>query len=131
MTELDYAFIAEYAKVEGGKLTVLGASYTEVRVPSLPYPHVIAVAGRIRTQRDAKPFPLKVTFNPPGAGAELVIEGMIHPETASQVYADKAAVLFTVTNTVVMTEPGLCEVLIELEGDLARRLAFDVVANDV
>jgi hypothetical protein len=27
MAELDYAFIAEYAKVELGKLTAVGASY--------------------------------------------------------------------------------------------------------
>jgi len=31
MAELDYAFIAEFAKVENGKLTAVGASYLDVR----------------------------------------------------------------------------------------------------
>ena len=32
MAELDYAFLAEYAKVEAGKLTVVGASTTQAAI---------------------------------------------------------------------------------------------------
>lgn len=131
MTELDYAFVAEFAKVDGGKLTAIGASYMEVRVPSFPYHHVVAVAGRIRAEREADPFPFKVSFNAPGGNAELVLEGTIDPQSSPHVYGETAAVLFSVTNTVLMTEPGLCEIFIYINGEEVRRLAFDVLSETV
>ncbi|MBT9293648.1 hypothetical protein KKP62_01540 [Rhodococcus sp. GOMB7] len=131
MTELDYAFVAEFAKVDEGKLTVVGASYLEVRVPHFPYHHVVAVAGRIRSNRDAEPFPFKVSFNAPGTEAELVIEGTIDPAGSPQLYGDKAGILFSVTNTVLLTGPGLCEIFIYIDGEQVRRLAFDVLPEAV
>jgi hypothetical protein len=44
MAELDYAFIAEFAKVENEKLTAVGASYLEVRTPAFPVQHSFSVA---------------------------------------------------------------------------------------
>lgn len=48
VAELDYAFIAEFAKVESGKLTVVGASYTEISARSFPTQHFFSCAGRVR-----------------------------------------------------------------------------------
>jgi hypothetical protein len=54
MAELDYAFIAEFAKVEGGKLTAIGASYMQITPPAFPVAHYLSVAGRIRAPEDTE-----------------------------------------------------------------------------
>ncbi len=48
MLELDYAFLAEYASIQDGKLTTVGASFTKLRTPEMPTQDFLAVAGRIR-----------------------------------------------------------------------------------
>jgi len=55
MAELDYAFIAEFAKFENGKLTAVGASYIDVRPPVLPAPHTLSVAGELGRRKIPKP----------------------------------------------------------------------------
>jgi len=46
--ELDYAYLAEFAKVENNSLTAVGASYTHVEADRLPVIHTVYVAGRVR-----------------------------------------------------------------------------------
>lgn len=55
MADLDYAFLADYAKVERGLLTCVGGSYTHLFVQKLPATHMLYVAGRIRADLDEHP----------------------------------------------------------------------------
>jgi hypothetical protein len=67
MAELDYAFIAEFAKVElSGTLTAIGASYLEVRPLVFPAQHPFSIAGRIRAPEDTAAINLVIRINPPG-----------------------------------------------------------------
>lgn len=127
MAELDYAFIADFASVESGKLTAVGASYTVVRVPSFPAMHPFAVAGRVRAEAGANNIDIKVTIQPPLASPAITIQGKLTPDDANpMIYDGKIGILFALMNVVMLVGPGLAEVLVEIDGQQLRRLAFDV-----
>ncbi len=127
MADLDYAFIAEFAKVEAGKLTAVGASYIEVRPPSFPAQHSLAVAGRLRAPEDTEAIDLVIRIDPPG-NMNIVINGTLTPGTETAKYDGKLAVLFAATALIPLTAPGLCEIFIDVDGQQQRRLAFNIVA---
>ena len=70
LPDLDYAFLAEYARLEqGGTLTALGASFTQIAVPRLPSAIQLGVAGRVRVLEGVAAVPLTVRMLPAGEGA--------------------------------------------------------------
>ncbi|MDD1477212.1 DUF6941 family protein [Arthrobacter sp. H16F315] len=71
---MDYAFLAEYAKVESNKLTVVGASYTYLFTDELPAVHLLTVAGRIRVPQDYGPVPVSVQLTPPNAEYSITVD---------------------------------------------------------
>ncbi|WP_131810493.1 DUF6941 family protein [Mycolicibacter sinensis] len=127
MAELDYAFIAEYAKVEAGKLTAVGASYLSIRPPTLPASHFLSVAGRIRAPEGTESVGLTIRINPP-SNLNIVIDGTVNVDADVPRYDGKIAVLFAAATSIPLTAGGLCEVFIDIDGVQERRLAFDVVA---
>jgi hypothetical protein len=128
MAELDYAFIAEFAKVEvSGTLTAIGASYLEVRPLGFPAQHPFSVAGRIRAPEDAETINLTIRINPPG-NMNVVINGSLVPGPESVKYDGKVALLFAASASIMLTTPGLCEIFIDVDGQEQRRLAFNIVA---
>ncbi|ORV89417.1 hypothetical protein AWC08_21895 [Mycobacterium gordonae] len=126
--ELDYAFVAEYAKVEAsGTLTAIGASYLEVRPPGLPAQHSLAIAGRVRAPEDTQSIELLIRINPPGP-MNIEINGTLTPGPEPVRYDGKVAVLFTAMSVIPLVAPGLCEIFIDIDGREQRRLAFNIVA---
>jgi hypothetical protein len=128
MPDLDYAFIAEYARVDpGGKLTAIGASYTEVPVPQLPVSHLLSVAGRIRSTLESEPARLRVVLKPPGGNVSLSLESELRPGADLRPYdGDKVGIVFALTTVVPLTTPGLCEVRLFLDDQEVRLLMFEV-----
>jgi hypothetical protein len=68
MAELDYAFVADFAQVEAGKLTVVGASYTYFSPPAFPVQHSFAIAGRVRAPEETTSIDMAARIVTPGAG---------------------------------------------------------------
>lgn len=128
VAELDYAFVAEYAKAELGKLTVVGASYTKVRVASFPAGHLLAVAGRLRAPEDVDTIAALVRIKTPSVNSPLLEFRLeLHPGPESDRYDGKVAILFALNTSLILTEPGLCEITFDVDGVRQRRLAFEVV----
>jgi hypothetical protein len=128
MAELDYAFIAEFAKVESGKLTAVGASYTDVRPPVFPATHYLSVAGRVRAPEDTKAIGLTIRINPPG-GLNIVLDGIVDTTGPENIrYDGKVAVLFAASASIALVAEGLCEIFIDIDKVQQRRLAFLVIA---
>jgi hypothetical protein len=129
MAELDYAFLAEYAKVEAGKLTVVGASFHDIRPPSLPVHHLLFVAGRVRAPEDTETIGIRIRINPPGSDVNVVVDGTVtvgdDPATR---YDGKVGVLFTAGVPVPLAAEGLCEIFVDIDEVEQRRLAFEVIA---
>lgn len=129
VAELDYAFVAEYAKVESGKLTAVGASFTDLHVPAVPTARYIAIAGRIRAPEETQEIDLKITIVPPGDAPRISASGTLGRDDDFAVYDGKVAVVFAVANTIPFKNAGLYEVLITVDGTHERRLAFEVVVD--
>jgi hypothetical protein len=128
MAELDYAFVAEYAKVELGKLTAVGASYTDVRALTFPIHHLLAIAGRIRAPEDAGEIIMIVRVNVPGENSpSMEFRYTFTPGPESARYDGKVGILFALNTSLILTEPGLCEITFDVDGSRQRRLAFDVL----
>lgn len=127
MAEFDYAFLADYAKFEAtGTLTAVGISFTQLRVPSIPAIHILSVAGRIRCRIDEKPL-LKISINSQNKSTEIT--GEMHAENIGKLIPydkDKVGLLFAANIPTPITESGVYEVHIQVDGIEVRCLKFEV-----
>lgn len=129
MAELDYAFLADFAQVSEGKITAVGASYTHVGVESFPTMFSTTVAGRVRTTKGADPFELKIKVIPPNEEYDIEVAGLLAPPDDARPYGeDKLGVLFAFDAHFPLPAKGLYQVVVLLDGLVARRLAFDAEA---
>jgi hypothetical protein len=126
MAELDYAYLADYAQIENGKISALGASYTHAHVQSLPVTWMTTVVGRIRATEGEGPVPISIKITPPNDAFEINVAGALQPGPGVRPYAGKVGLLFTFTAQMPLTVEGLYEVLIFINEEQVRRLAFSV-----
>lgn len=127
MAELDYAFLADYAQIEAGKLSALGASYTHARVAALGGQWITSIAGRVRTSVDADPIELTIRIVAPEDAFELNFQTVLQVGEESRPYdGGKVGLLFASTVALPIIATGLYEVFLILDGVEARRLAFDM-----
>lgn len=138
MAEIDYAFLADYAKVEpNGVLTAVGASWTFAESSQFPTAWRLAVACRVRATLAEGAIPFQVVFRGPVGAANtvtLTAGGELVPGEVVRPYGPEGRVghLFAIDMQVPLPAPGLYEVEIELpqHGD-RRRLAFDAVRPEI
>ncbi|WP_435744859.1 DUF6941 family protein [Nocardioides sp. SYSU DS0663] len=128
MPEIDYAFLADFAKVEPtGTLTVVGASYMFVNAPQLPTAHRLAIAGRIRARADDGTVPIRITIAGPEGTFEIATEGELDSSTAEPYGDGYVGLLFALDLQVPLPAAGTYWVEVMLTGsDDRRRLAFEV-----
>ncbi|TIC84112.1 hypothetical protein [Nocardioides sp. GY 10127] len=129
MARIDYAFVADFAKVEpSGTLTVVGASWTFVTATEFPSAHRMAVAGRVRAALSEGAVELLIAVQ--GPNDSFRIEGgatLVSTDAAAPYGPDNAVgYLFALELTVPLLEEGLYEIFVDLpEHDEHRRLAFE------
>lgn len=126
MAELDYAFLAEFAKVEEGKLTAIGASFTELRTLRLPAHHNLFVAGRLRSTPNADASPMEVQVAAPNGEYSITATAEFDPTRPTAVYADKVAFLFAFSLMIPLPSFGLYSVNLKV-GESVRHLKFEVL----
>ncbi|HZK04555.1 MAG TPA: hypothetical protein VFC82_01755 [Actinomycetaceae bacterium] len=126
MAELDYAFLCDFASIENGKLTAVGASFTHVRAPELPSMHVFSVAGRIRSLQGAPPIEVRLELTSPDSAYQLDVSSTLRPGAEIRPYDGKIGLLFAASLNLPLVSAGLYEVRVYLDDELARRLAFEV-----
>lgn len=126
MAELDYAYLADYAQIEGGKISALGASYTHAIVPELPVGWMTSVVGRVRVSEDEEPVSVRIEIVPPGDAVKLNAESLIERSPSERPYRGKVGLLFAATLQLPIAEAGLCTFDVYINGEHARHLAFEV-----
>lgn len=126
MAELDYAYLADYAQIDAGKISALGASYTHASVPELPVAWMTSVVGRIRVAADEEPVSVRIEITPPGDAIKLNAESVVERTPHVRPYRGKVGLLFAATFHIPLTAEGLCTFDIVVNGEHARRLAFEV-----
>lgn len=126
--ELDYAYLAEFAKVDHDHLTAIGASYTHVTAQGLPANHQLFVAGRIRAPENGEPFELEIAFRGHHEGSPVItLNAEMNPQqVTSKPYDGKVGMLFAIGFGVPLLHEGLYEILLSIDGEQVRRLAFSV-----
>ena len=129
--ELDYAFLAEFAKTEKGTLSVIGGSFTQVVSHSYPGMMELSVAGRIR-RLEEDPAPLvSIRFYADGDDADLVsTERFLEDEDDAVHYAGKVASIFVLRGPLFLEKPGLYWCEISINGEVVRKLAFEALPAD-
>lgn len=125
MATLDYAYLADYAAVESGKLTAVGASFTHLRVPALPQARLVSIAGRARLPEAEDGFELSATISAPEGQWSIRLEGYVDAPDAEP-YDGKKGILFAAQAMVTLTGEGLYVVEVFLDGESVRTLKFDV-----
>lgn len=127
LPDLDYAFLAEYARLEqGGTLTALGASFTQIAVPRLPSALQFAVAGRVRMRADSPGSRLTARMLPAGEDAPQLQLDIDLSTTGATPYAGRVGVLFAVNTTLPALAEGECRVELDLDGTRVRTLLFTI-----
>lgn len=128
--ELDYAFLADYAQVQNDKLTVVGASFTQMFTPSFPADLNFFIAGRIRVPEQEHFFELDLRVQMPNVAGEdpftITMNGHNMADPNAHRYDGKYGMLFTAGISAPAFTEGLVEVLVDINGEQVRRLAFDI-----
>jgi len=130
MAELDYAYLADYAQIENGKISALGASYTHAVIETLPATWMTSIVGRVRSSEDEGPVVLRIEVNPPSDGYKMRFEGEVPKTSDMRPYRGKVGLLFTVTAQIPMAETGLYTFDVFVNDEHARRLAFEVEVDE-
>lgn len=126
--ELDYAFLAEFAKIDNGTLNVVGASFTQVDATSFPGMLELSVAGRVRRLENDEPPLLSIRFFADQEAGELVsMERVLEDEENAVRYAGKIASVFVLRGPLYLAEAGLYKCEISLNGEVVRTLAFEAL----
>ena len=126
LPELDYAFLAEFARVEGDSLTAVGASFTRVALPSVPAQMTLHVAGRIRALEGGDPFPVQIRIGTDDGSNGIALETAMDPKQAINPYQGKVGIVFTAEVPLQIDAEGRYRAEIILNGAKVRELYFSV-----
>ncbi len=128
MAELDYAFVADFARVEpNGTLTSIGASWTFLEAKELPAVHRMAVAGRIRARVEEGEIGVRIDVRGPNDLFNIAATGMVGGRTGARPYGDGlVGHLFALDLQIPLPTEGTYIINVELDGEQVRRLAFEV-----
>ncbi|TLP72945.1 DUF6941 family protein [Nesterenkonia sphaerica] len=124
--ELDYAYLAEYARTERGAITAVGASYTRVLTDLLPMSFTVYVAGRFRAPAKGQPFEVDITFGRADDDETIRLGNTFNPATAPDSYRDRVGLTFAVGIPAEVENEGLHKVEIFANNRSVRKLFFDV-----
>lgn len=132
MAALDYAVLAEYARIDSaGLVTIVGGSFDRVEVSAGGAVQQVFVALRILSERDEERVPFEVRVRAPEQQYEIVFSGA----TARAQDATPVGGRFSFTTAVGLVVPlpvaGEYVVDVALAGDIVRQLPFVVTVAAV
>ena len=127
VAELDYAFVADFARVEpNGTLTAISASWTNLVVRSFPAGRRLAIAGRVRGHIDEPSIPVRVTMSGPDAKVIFTFDFTVSPGESAQPYGEGLiGHLFAIDTMMPLTSPGVHSIEVFIDNVLARTLKFE------
>jgi hypothetical protein len=124
---LDYALLAEYARVDAaGLLTVVGGSFDRVQAGNSTAAQQLFVALRVLLDESEQPSDFEITVRPPSGQFSIGISGQAAPNAAAVPVDGTVAVVITVGVLVPLPEVGRYVVSVTLAGREQRELGFIV-----
>lgn len=132
MLDLDYAFLADYATIQNGTLTAVGASLTRLDVDPLPTVAMLSVAGRLRCdepERNSISMSLRI-IAPGNDGTAIEATSLLDASevTHSPYRGHRRGIVFAVQVSLPLLVPGTYRVEVDLEetDEIDRVLYFEV-----
>ena len=133
MLELDYAFLADFATIQDGTLTVVGASFTRMVVTEYPTFALLGVAGRTRCDEpDRNTINVTLRITSPGAEPTTIeaVNALDASEKANHPYdKHRRGIVFAVQVNLPVLEEGTYTVEVDLDetDGVDRTLKFEVL----
>lgn len=129
--ELDYAFLAQFAKVEADLLTAVGASFTRV-ASDVPSRLSLSIAARFRSSKTADDFSVEARVTSPEDEYDLGVDFMLSPSEAKNPYGpdDRVGLLVALNLDIPLVSYGLYTVHISIEEEEVRSLTFCLGPTD-
>ena len=133
MLELDYAFLADFATIQDGRLTVVGASFTRMVVTEYPTFALLGVAGRIRcAEPDRNTINVTLRITSPGVEPTTIeaINALDASEKTNPPYdKHRRGIVFAVQVNLPVLKEGIHTVEVDLDetDGVDRTLKFEVL----
>jgi hypothetical protein len=133
MLELDYAFLADFATIQDGRLTVVGASFTRMVVTEYPTFALLGVAGRIRCDEpDRNTINVTLRITSPGVEPTTIeaINALDASEKTNPPYdKHRRGIVFAVQVNLPVLKEGIHTVEVDLDetDGVDRTLKFEVL----
>lgn len=126
MAELEYALLAEFAKVDdAGGLTLVGAHRAAYEVVGVPNQHVVCLAGRLFMGRREPAAMLSLGALTPEGEVPLVAQWAVEPRPAA-LENGRLPVCFAATLVAPVPAAGAYALSLSVNGELVRHLPFVV-----
>lgn len=127
MAILDYALLAEYARVDAaGLLTVVGASFERVQAQSPGAAQAMSVALRILLDEAESGADFDVQIRPPSGQYALGFSGTAARPTNPVIVDGRAAVILVLGIAVPLVEAGVYSVVVTLSDETVKTVPFVV-----
>lgn len=131
MAKLDYAFLAQWAGVQGdGTLTSVGMSFTRLDVSHLGQPFTFAVAGRVKGYVHERQTDLTISISSPAGVVLTVGAGLALPQEAAYTEDGRTHALFALSTTIQLTHEGVYQVSLQGGSETWRELMFTVRVSE-
>ena len=133
MLELDYAFLADFATIQDGRLTVVGASFTRMVVTEYPTFALLGVAGRIRCDEpDRNTINVTLRITSPGVEPTTIeaVNALDASEKTNPPYdKHRRGIVFAVQVNLPVLKEGIHTVEVDLDetDGVDRTLKFEVL----
>lgn len=130
MATLDYALLAEYARVDSaGLLTVVGGSFDRVRAAGPAAAQQVFLALRVLVDEDEDPVQIDIKVQSPGGEYELGMSGLAERNANAQPVDGRVNVMLAFGVVVPLSSAGRYVVRVALSGEVVRDLPFVVEMN--
>ncbi|GAB2503363.1 hypothetical protein CATRI_00505 [Corynebacterium atrinae] len=125
--DLDYAYLAEFARTQDGTITSVGASFTQTRSSGFPAMMELYVVGRIRRPEDEAAPTVSIEVRGPGESPAIEFAATLEDTEDAVKYDGKIGTVFVFSGPLILSAPGIYECRISVDGEYVRRLAFEAL----
>ncbi|MBS2964908.1 hypothetical protein KGA66_17765 [Actinocrinis puniceicyclus] len=126
LARLQYALLAEFARVDaGGLLTVVGAGFDRVVVPTLPSQQSVGLALRLLVPEGQAESVATLLFRPP-EGPHLRVESLLPTPPDAKPHLGLIGVPLAINLTVPLIAAGVYRWSIAIDGEEEHAITFEV-----
>ena len=130
MATLDYALLAEYARVDAsGLITIVGGSFDRIEAATGPeaiYHIYVALRVLVEESEAANLVPVEVRVLSPG-DYQMAVSTRVQPSPSAESFDGRYSIMLAIGLNLPLPVAGRYVVQVSIDGGVARDLPFNVV----